>query len=196
MKVRLRVSKKFSPRNQVRRKETNLKQKDLIPIFGSKGKVSEILNGKRELSLTMIRKLTNDLGIPAAVLLQERRATLDDGARFGMPREHSERALYVVKGKVEVAGREYRMGQLPVFSKNNDPVVVAKGPATLLLLGGEPLGERFIWWNFVSSRKERIEQAKADWKEGRILLPPTDNQEFIPLPEDRLRTPPPANPLS
>jgi hypothetical protein len=52
-------------------------------------------------------------------------------------------------------------------------------------LGGEPLGERFIWWNFVSSRKERIEQAKEDWKQGRIILPPNDNKEFIPLPDDK-----------
>ena len=52
----------------------------------------------------------------------------------------------------------------------------------LMLLGGEPLGERHIWWNFVSSRKERIEQAKADWKAGRIRLPPNDDREFIPLP--------------
>ena len=56
-----------------------------------------------------------------------------------------------------------------------------------MLLGGEPLGERFIWWNFVSSRKERIEQAKEDWKQGRIILPPNDNKEFIPLPEDKSR---------
>ena len=54
-----------------------------------------------------------------------------------------------------------------------------------MLLGGEPLGERFIWWNFVSSRKERIEQAKEDWKQGRIILPPNDNKEFIPLPDDK-----------
>ena len=65
------------------------------------------------------------------------------------------------------------------------------------LLGGEPLGERFIWWNFVSSRRDRIEQAKSDWKEGRIILPPLDNHEFIPLPEDKSRPvgsapPPPA----
>jgi len=75
-----------------------------------------------------------------------------------------------------------------------DPVLTAKEASTLMLLGGEPLGERFIWWNFVSSRRERIEQAKADWKEGRILLPPSDNQEFIPLPEDRSKpagAPPP-----
>jgi hypothetical protein len=81
-----------------------------------------------------------------------------------------------------------------VFAKSEQPVLVSKEVTTLMLLGGEPLGERFIWWNFVSSRRERIEQAKSDWKEGRILLPPTDNQEFIPLPDDRSRpsaSPPP-----
>ena len=72
-----------------------------------------------------------------------------------------------------------------VFSKGVDPVLIAKQPSTLMLLGGEPLGDRFIWWNFVSSRRERIEQAKNDWKEGRIILPPNDNREFIPLPEDK-----------
>jgi hypothetical protein len=67
-----------------------------------------------------------------------------------------------------------------------------------MVLGGEPLGERFIWWNFVSSRKERIEQAKADWQEGKIVLPPNDNKEFILLPEDRLKlsTSPSPEPLS
>jgi hypothetical protein len=72
-----------------------------------------------------------------------------------------------------------------VFTKGVDPLIVAKENTTLMLLGGEPLGQRFIWWNFVSSRRERIEQAKNDWKEGRIVLPPNDNNEFIPLPEDR-----------
>ncbi len=84
------------------------------------------------------------------------------------------------------------MDVLPI--KGFDPILIAKEPTTLMLLGGEPLGERFIWWNFVSSRKDRIEQAKADWKAGRIQLPPTDNHEFIPLPEDRSRqagSPPP-----
>jgi hypothetical protein len=65
-----------------------------------------------------------------------------------------------------------------------------------MLLGGEPLGQRFIWWNFVSSRAERIEQAKNDWREGRIILPPADNQVFMPLPEDNSKPsagpPPPA----
>jgi redox-sensitive bicupin YhaK (pirin superfamily) len=117
---------------------------------------------------------------------------LDKGARFGLPKEHSERAIYIVKGSVEVSGKDYSSSQMLVFSKGVDPVIHANEQTTVMLLGGEPLGERFIWWNFVSSRKERIEQAKADWKEGRIILPPNDNHEFVPLPEDRSR--PAGNP--
>lgn len=117
---------------------------------------------------------------------------LEKGARFGLPGEHAERGIYVAKGSVEVSGRTYSTGQMLVFNKGVDPVILAKEVTTLMMLGGEPLGERFIWWNFVSSRKDRIEQAKADWKEGRILLPPTDNQEFVRLPEDRSR--PAGNP--
>ncbi|HEY0744731.1 MAG TPA: pirin family protein [Chryseosolibacter sp.] len=115
---------------------------------------------------------------------------LDAGATFGLPREHSERGIYIVKGSVEISGTTYRAGQMVVFTKGVDPTLRAKEVTTLMLLGGEPLGERFIWWNFVSSRKERIEQAKADWKEGRIVLPPNDNHEFVPLPEDKSK---PAN---
>ncbi len=121
-------------------------------------------------------------------------AVLQPGARFGLPTGPSERGIYIAKGSVEVSGTMYPAGQLLVFSAGIDPVIQAKEATTLMMLGGEPLGERFIWWNFVSSRKDRIEQAKADWKAGRILLPPTDNLEFVPLPEDRSRpagSPPP-----
>ncbi len=123
---------------------------------------------------------------------------LDRGARFGLPKEHTERGIYIAKGSVELTGHTYAAGQMLVFTRGVDPVIIAKENTTLMLLGGEPLGQRFIWWNFVSSRKDRIEQAKADWKEGRIVLPPADNHEFIPLPEDRSKpagTPPPE-PLS
>lgn len=110
---------------------------------------------------------------------------LEAGTRFALPQEHSERGVYVVRGALETGGQLYREGQLLVFTKKSDPVLLAKEHCTLMLLGGEPLGDRFIWWNFVSSRKERIEQAKEDWKQGRIILPPNDNHEFIPLPEDK-----------
>jgi redox-sensitive bicupin YhaK (pirin superfamily) len=117
---------------------------------------------------------------------------LQKDARISLPREHTERGIYVAKGSIEVAGRTYTVGQMLVFNKTAEPAIVAKEPTTLMLLGGEPLGERYIWWNFVSSRKERIEQAKADWKAGRIILPPNDNAEFVPLPEDKSR--PAGNP--
>lgn len=110
---------------------------------------------------------------------------LQTGARFGLPKEHSERGFYIASGKVEIGATTYGAGQMLVFSHGVDPVVIAKEPATLMLLGGEPLGERFIWWNFVSSRRERIEQAKEDWKQGRIILPPNDDKEFVPLPDDK-----------
>ena len=123
---------------------------------------------------------------------------LQQGARFGLPKEHPERGFYIVKGNVEVAGHVYHDGQMLVFNKTADPLIIAKEYTTLMLLGGEPLGERFIWWNFVSSRKERIEQAKEDWKQGRIILPPNDNKEFIPLPDDKSKpaSSPKPEPLS
>lgn len=111
-------------------------------------------------------------------------ANLSPGARFNLPKEHSERGIYIVKGNIEFSGTTYTQGNLLVFNKFADPIIHTKTGATIMLLGGEPLGERHIWWNFVSSRKERIEQAKEDWKQGRILLPPNDNQSFVPLPEE------------
>ncbi|WP_290792152.1 pirin family protein [Flavihumibacter sp. UBA7668] len=110
---------------------------------------------------------------------------LDAGTRFALPKEHSERGIYIVKGSLECNGQVYREAQLLVFTKGTDPLIIAKESCTLMLLGGEPLGDRYIWWNFVSSRKERIEQAKEDWEQGRIILPPNDNHEFIPLPDDK-----------
>ena len=124
---------------------------------------------------------------------------LQQGAIFALPKEHSERGFYIVKGSIEVSGITYTGGKMLVFSKGADPAIIAKDDTTLMLLGGEPLGERFIWWNFVSSRKERIEQAKEDWKQGRIILPPNDNKEFIPLPDDKSKPaggPPKPEPLS
>ena len=114
-------------------------------------------------------------------------AVLDKGAAITLPREHAERGVYVTHGEIEVNGIRYDAGKFLVFQKNAEPNIVAREQSTLMMLGGEPLGDRYIWWNFVSSRKERIEQAKEDWKQGRILLPPNDNHEFVPLPDDKTR---------
>jgi redox-sensitive bicupin YhaK (pirin superfamily) len=110
-------------------------------------------------------------------------ATLAPGAALPLPTEHAERAIYVLEGGVEIGGETFGPHRLLIF-RSGDPIEVhAVAPARLLLLGGEPMdGERHIWWNFVSSRVERIEAAKADWKAGRFGAVP-DESEFIPLPE-------------
>ena len=108
--------------------------------------------------------------------------TLAAGARAELQAEYPERAAYVVSGEVEVEGQGFRGGQMLVF-KGGQPVLFrAATPAVVMLLGGEPVGERFVDWNFVASSKGRIEQAKADWRAGRMKLPDKDHDEFIPLP--------------
>jgi redox-sensitive bicupin YhaK (pirin superfamily) len=108
---------------------------------------------------------------------------LQAGAEGGLPAEYPERAAYVAKGRVEVDGHAYGVGQMLVFAPGETVVIKALEPSTVMLVGGEPVGERHLWWNFVSSSKERLEQAKADWAAGRFALPPHDHDEFIPLPE-------------
>jgi redox-sensitive bicupin YhaK (pirin superfamily) len=106
------------------------------------------------------------------------------GAQAQLGAEFPERAAYVAAGSIEVEGRRFGTGQMLIFAPGRPVLVGAVEPAVVMLLGGEPLGERFIEWNFVSSSKERIAQAKADWRAGRMKLPDLDNQEFIPLPAE------------
>ena len=105
------------------------------------------------------------------------------GARVPLPEGHTERACYIAGGQVEYEGQRYQAGQMLVFAPEAHGALHTTENAQLMLLGGEPLGTRHIWWNFVSSSKERIEQAKADWQAGRFKLPPHDNETFIPLPQ-------------
>ena len=112
-------------------------------------------------------------------------AVLAAGARLQVPASHEERAVYVAEGGVELGGQVYGTGQLLVLRPGAEGVLTGPGPTggRVLLFGGEPMdGPRHIWWNFVSSSKERIEQAKADWTTGRIGPVPGET-EFIPLPE-------------
>jgi redox-sensitive bicupin YhaK (pirin superfamily) len=119
--------------------------------------------------------------------------TLQPGARGQLDAEYSERAAYVAQGSVEIDGKTFHEGQMVVFAPGSPVVITGVTAAIVMLLGGEPVGERFIEWNFVASSKDRIEQAKADWRAGRMKLPDADDQEFIPLPPDPT---PPANPMS
>lgn len=153
-------------------------KKDGLPVFTDKGIWMRLIAGNAF-------GLKNDVKTHSPLFYLH--VVLDKYASLGLPKEQPERAIYIVKGHIEFNGRQYDEGQMLVFKTNSEPTVKALEQSTLMLLGGEPLGERFIWWNFVSSRKERIEQAKMDWQEGRIILPPNDNKEFIPLPADRSR---------
>jgi hypothetical protein len=112
-------------------------------------------------------------------------ATLEPGAVLPLPDQHEERGVYIVQGPVDVAGTQFEAGRMLLF-RAGDRLALRAGPAgaRLLLLGGAVMdGPRHIFWNFVSSASERIEQAKADWKAGRFGLVAGDEQEFIPLPE-------------
>jgi redox-sensitive bicupin YhaK (pirin superfamily) len=105
------------------------------------------------------------------------------GTRAELEARYPERAAYVVAGTVEVDGQRFDAGKMLVFAAGAPVAFTAITGATVMLLGGEPIGERHIDWNFVSSSRERIEQAKADWRAGRMKLPVHDDREFIPLPD-------------
>ena len=117
-------------------------------------------------------------------------ATAADGARIPLPEGHAERALYVVEGAVRIDGARHEKRRLIVFREGAAPHIAAAGPARVMLLGGDPVGERTIWWNLVAGDPARIEAAIADWAEaaaqgfpdGRFTLPAGEN-EYIPLPE-------------
>ena len=118
---------------------------------------------------------------------------LQSGAKAELPSDYPERAAYIVTGSVEADGRAFHAGQMLVFAARTPAKLTATTAATMMMLGGEPLGPRFIEWNFVHSSKERIEQAKADWRAGRMKLPDLDDKEFVPLPPD---PPAHASPIS
>ncbi|HEX2842964.1 pirin family protein [Hyphomicrobium sp.] len=111
-------------------------------------------------------------------------AVLAPGAVLPLDADYDERAVYIVSGEIDVAGQSFGSGRLLVFRPGDRISILATSMARLMLVGGEPMdGPRHIWWNFVSSSKDRIDAAKADWKARRFSPVPTDVQEFIPLPE-------------
>jgi redox-sensitive bicupin YhaK (pirin superfamily) len=113
-------------------------------------------------------------------------AHLSAGTILPLSHDHEERAVYVLAGEIEIGGAQYGPEQLLVLKPGDRIDVKAASDAHIILVGGAAMdGPRHIWWNFVSSRKERIEGAKADWKAGKFDSVPGDTSEFIPLPEDR-----------
>jgi redox-sensitive bicupin YhaK (pirin superfamily) len=110
-------------------------------------------------------------------------AMIPAGGELPLPEEHPERAAYVVEGAVRCGDERIESRHMAVFAPGATPPLQAESAARVALIGGAPLdGERHIWWNFVSSSRDRIERAKRDWKEGRFAPVPGET-EFIPLPE-------------
>jgi hypothetical protein len=111
-------------------------------------------------------------------------AVMSAGSELALPTGHEERAVYVVHGALRCGAERAEAGRMLVFAKEAKVVVRAEPATRIVLLGGAPLdGKRHIDWNFVSSSKDRLEQAKRDWKEGRFPKVPGDDVELIPLPE-------------
>jgi redox-sensitive bicupin YhaK (pirin superfamily) len=157
---------------------------DALPLERSAGATIRVIAGKAFGKTSPVR--TQSPLIYAHVELQA-------GASTGIPDGYSERAAFVAAGSIRIGEQSYEAGQMAVVASGSQPQIIAVTDATVMLLGGEPLGTRHIWWNFVSSRPERIEQAKADWRAGRMALPVGDADEFIPLPDE---PPPSPEPMS
>jgi redox-sensitive bicupin YhaK (pirin superfamily) len=111
-------------------------------------------------------------------------AELDAGAELALPSEYVERAAYVVDGEIDCDGAQAGPNTMAVAATGAPATVRALTSSRIMLLGGAPLGNRYIWWNFVSSSKERIERAKQEWRGGAFPKVPGDEVEFIPLPAD------------
>ncbi|RST29877.1 pirin family protein [Sphingomonas ginkgonis] len=109
---------------------------------------------------------------------------LAPGASLELDREADERAVYLMSGDANVDGFELGVMELALLAPGTRPVLRSLGGARLMLCGGAPMdGERIVWWNFVSSRRERLNEAKRAWRAGEFALPPSDDDEWIPLPE-------------
>ena len=147
-----------------------------LPVLEGEGKRVRLICGSLYGSRSPVRTLSEMFYADV---------TLNNGAGLPLPAEHEERAVFILEGSVQVSNddRTFDAGQLIVFRPGEEITLRAPSGARMMLLGGAPLdGKRHIWWNFVSSSPERIDQAKADWKSGRFA-PVPEETEFIPLPE-------------
>jgi redox-sensitive bicupin YhaK (pirin superfamily) len=146
---------------------------DSLPVWSEAGLRGRMIAGAAE---------GLDAGVKVNSPLFYMHWDMDAGASRGVPADYSERAVYLTAGAIELDGQALQPGQMAVLGKG-DLRVSALAPSTVMVLGGEPVGERFIFWNFVSSSKARLEQAKEDWKQGRMKLPDGDTDDFTPMPE-------------
>lgn len=148
---------------------------DTLPIVEERGVKLHLLLGSAYGTTSPVRTLSPLFYVDAGI---------GPGQELPLPRGHEERAAYVVDGAIGCGAEVAEAGKMWVFARDAEATLRSEKGARVMLLGGAPLdGPRHIWWNFVSSSKERIEKAKRDWKEGRFPKIPGDEVEFIPLPE-------------
>lgn len=145
-----------------------------IPTLEIGGARVRVLAGQAFGAASPVRTLSPTLYLDIA---------LAAGDAFPLPLAE-ERALYGVGAPFELDGEPVEPGRLVVLQPGEEPMLSASEDTRVVLVGGAPLGDRFIWWNFVSSRKDRIEQAARDWEAGRFPAVPGET-EFIPLPATR-----------
>ena len=147
---------------------------DELPMVEGEGKRLRIVAGQAYGVRSPMQALWDTLYVDAA---------LDAGAKLPIDADTEERALYIAGGTVTIFGDRFDAGRLLVLRPGEPATVIAETDARLILLGGAAMdGPRHIWWNFVSSSQDRIEQAKADWKAGKFDVVPGET-EFIPLPD-------------
>lgn len=134
----------------------------------------------------LVKPRERDLGsFPVRRLLPAAAARSVSADSLVLPAEHEERSVYAVDADLAIDGEPLPMHHLGVIAPGRAVTIEARGPARAMLVGGAPLdGERFLWWNFVATSRERIERAKEDWREGRFAPVPGET-EFIPLPGRR-----------
>ncbi len=148
---------------------------EALPLLTDKGRSVRVIAGEMFGARSPV-KTASDLFYADVVL--------EAGARLPLPAEHEERGIYISEGTLTIAGDRHEAGRLLVFKPGDAITLATDTGARFMMLGGEPMdGPRYIWWNFVSSSKEKIEAAKDDWKRARFSIVPGDEKEYIPLPE-------------
>jgi redox-sensitive bicupin YhaK (pirin superfamily) len=148
-----------------------------LPVVNGEGKTVRVVAGRMFGAASTLKTTSETIFADIS---------LEAGAAMPLDADYEERAVYVGSGEIEISGDRFDTGRLLIFRPGDRVTVKAMKPSRIAVVGGAPLdGPRYVWWNFVSSRRERIDQAKEEWKKGHFGKVPGDEIEFIPLPENR-----------
>jgi redox-sensitive bicupin YhaK (pirin superfamily) len=148
-----------------------------LPVVNGEGKMVRVVAGRMFGAASTLKTTSETIFADIS---------LEAGATMPLDADYEERAIYVSSGEIDISGDRFDTGRLLIFRPGDRVTVKALKPSRIAVVGGAPLdGPRYVWWNFVSSRKERIDQAKEEWKQGHFGKVPGDEIDFIPLPENR-----------